>query len=104
MHGPWSAVPTASSGSESTPLPRHVPLPTSVDWATDASRTRYRVEAVVLVELGHCVGLDHSASPSAVMYASCNGLTELDADDVHGTIPTVKLTQTSCNSGCGPGG
>lgn len=45
---------------------------------------RYDMEAVALHELGHCLGLDHSADATAVMYAYYGGLRALHADDEAG--------------------
>ncbi len=45
---------------------------------------RYDLQAVALHELGHCLGLNHSDSSSAVMYAYYGGLRALSNDDTSG--------------------
>ncbi|MDO8614887.1 MAG: matrixin family metalloprotease [Dehalococcoidia bacterium] len=62
-------------------------LNTSFKWSTSLPTPsgRFDVETVFLHENGHVAGLGHSADPSAVMYASYNGVKRtLGADDVAG--------------------
>jgi hypothetical protein len=59
----------------------------AVYWDADPAGPasgRYGIEAVALHELGHCVGLNHSADSTAVMYAYYNSATSLQPDDSAG--------------------
>lgn len=59
----------------------------TVYWDADPAGPasgRYGIEGVALHELGHCLGLDHSADASAVMYAYYTGSMALQADDAAG--------------------
>src|SRR5205085_1635332 len=57
-------------------------------WATDGNVHRYDVQTTVTHELGHALGLQHSARPEATMYfAARPGVTfarNLAPDDVAG--------------------
>jgi MYXO-CTERM domain-containing protein len=58
----------------------------AIDWSANPSGPGHAidVEATLLHELGHCAGLGHSSSESAVMYAYYQGLRRLASDDVAG--------------------
>lgn len=45
---------------------------------------RYDLYSVAIHELGHCMGMDHSADASAIMYAYYNGSRTLSSDDIAG--------------------
>jgi len=75
-----------------------------VNWASsadDAGRGRYHIQPVALHELGHCIGLDHASSTSAVMYAHYTGLDTLASDDINGAIAVHGATP--CVDGDGDG-
>ncbi|MBN1334662.1 MAG: matrixin family metalloprotease [Deltaproteobacteria bacterium] len=54
-----------------------------IDWSADPAGPGGAVdlEAVLLHEMGHCSGLGHSTSKSAVMYAYYQGYRNLSSDD-----------------------
>lgn len=57
----------------------------ALSWdATGSAGGRYQIGIVALHELGHCLGLDHSADPRAVMYAYYNAVPTLTGDDIAG--------------------
>lgn len=56
-------------------------------WANGAAPGRYDVQTIVLHEIGHSVGLDHSGNSNAVMYAYAYTNTtkrSLHSDDING--------------------
>lgn len=57
-------------------------------WSTDGHQERLDIQSIVTHELGHSIGLQHTAKPEATMYFSVSpGTTAgrtLDADDVNG--------------------
>ena len=72
-------------------------------WSADpagAPSGTVDVQAVALHELGHCLGLNHSADASAVMYAYYTGLRDLSDDDIEGVST---LFSTGCTDGDGDG-
>jgi predicted Zn-dependent protease len=50
------------------PLPLH--FNESEKWSLEPVIAEYDVETVALHEIGHCLGLPHSASPHSVMYSA----------------------------------
>jgi len=58
------------------------------------------IQAVALHELGHCLGLNHSADSGAVMYAYYSGLRDLADDDIAGIS---SLYTAGCEDGDGDG-
>lgn len=65
----------------------------NVRWSDNLAATTYDVESVVLHEAGHFLGLNHTSSANAVMYADVNlaeskrVLTGLDTTDVCNVYP-----------------
>ncbi len=59
----------------------------AVRWDTSSTGPasgHYDMEAVAVHEWGHCLGLGHSDSSAAVMYAYYQGIRDLDQDDIDG--------------------
>ena len=72
----------------------------AVPWSSDEEGGTYDVEAVALHELGHCIGLGHSSSSSAVMYAYYAGYRDLSDDDI---AAAESLYGAPCVDGDGDG-
>ncbi len=75
----------------------------TVYWDADPAGPasgRYDIEGVALHESGHCLGLDHSADSSAVMYAYYNGARVPQSDDLAGL---AALYGPACNDADGDG-
>lgn len=69
-------------------------------WATDGRRDAHDIQSAVAHELGHVLGLDHSADPSATMYSSSiegqiTGRTLAD-DDVLGGCFLYPRSASTC--------
>lgn len=84
-----------------------------VDCMVDPDRCAVDLESVALHELGHLVGLDHSAAPGAVMSVDYRPGTlkrELTADDIEGISSLYPCPDGDCRSdvaspaGCAVGG
>jgi hypothetical protein len=95
---PWSAdgspspeptecpsAPPPPSGSPPPPPPPGAPNPVLEDCAPSV----FDLESVLLHEDGHVAGLDHSADPSAVMYALYGGIRRALAQDDIDAISTL---------------
>ncbi len=73
-----------------------------ITWATDGSLRGYDLQSVITHELGHVLGLDHSADPHATMYYGVHhgvvyGRT-ISADDRGGVCYLYPKSATACTT------
>lgn len=77
------------------------------DWMTDTDPGNIDLETVMLHEAGHCLGLGHSADPTAVMAPSYHGVVRTPQPDDRagvcaiygcGTTPTSTPTRTATST------
>jgi hypothetical protein len=65
-----------------------------VNWTSDPNKPQFEATdlyAVITHEIGHCLGLDHSADPNALMFAKVrNGERDIKPDDILGITNLYK--------------